>query len=107
MGKGFQVFPQANPMQQAIDLYMFVDNGNGTRDAVINMTMQRVEPGSYYEASTRLDFAAAQQLADSLWNLGFRPTQSKQADGAMGAQGAHLSDMRAIVFAKLSIEPPK
>ena len=105
--KGFQIFPQANGMQQAIDLFMFVEHGNGVRDAVINMTMQRTEPGMWLDPPARLEFSAAQQLADALWNLGFRPTQSKISDGATEMQSAHLADMRTIAFSKLSIPMPK
>jgi hypothetical protein len=46
----------------------------------------------------RLDQSLAQQLMDSMWNCGIRPTQGAGSTGAMTAVQAHLEDMRRLVF---------
>lgn len=48
----------------------------------------------------------AQLLIDSLWQVGFRPTQGKQSEGQVAAIEKHLADMRAITFAQLNTPKP-
>lgn len=84
-----------------IDLYGW-DNGV----VATTLTMTAHPDGAYSEPFTRLNRADAQELIDSLWNAGLRPTQGRQSEGVTTAQAAHLTDMRAIAFAKLNITLP-
>lgn len=53
-----------------------------------------------------LDRDAGQELIDTLWAAGLRPTQGRQSEGVTAAQGRHLEDMRALAFGKLNIAQP-
>jgi len=64
------------------------------------------ERAVYREPVARITLEAAQMLMDSLWNAGLRPIAGKQSEGVTAAQAAHLTDMRAIAFAKLNIPTP-
>ena len=44
-----------------------------------------------------LDNNAAQELMDSLWDAGIRPTNGSGSAGALAATQNHLEDMRALV----------
>jgi hypothetical protein len=41
---------------------------------------------------------AAQELMESLWNAGIRPSQAAGSVGQLGAVEAHLRDMRHLAF---------
>lgn len=55
----------------------------------------------------RLGTHQAQLLMDSLWQVGFRPTQGQQSEGQMAATTKHLNDMRSLVSALAKVELPK
>lgn len=40
----------------------------------------------------------AQELMDSLWTAGVRPTEGRGSAGQLGATERHLDDMRRLVF---------
>lgn len=48
----------------------------------------------------------AQDLMDQLWSIGFRPERGEMSVGQIAATEKHLTDMRAIVFAKLEVPKP-
>ena len=66
------------------------------------------EPGTICpdNPTLRLQIEDAQQLIDTLWSAGLRPTQGKQSEGVTAAQEKHLQDMRTIAFAKLKVDRP-
>lgn len=45
-----------------------------------------------------------QQLMDSLWQCGFRPTEGTGSAGSLAATEKHLQDMRTLVFGKQGIK---
>lgn len=55
----------------------------------------------------RLGQHQAQLLMDSLWQVGFRPTQGQQSEGQMTATTKHLNDMRSLVSKLAKVELPK
>ena len=59
------------------------------------------------EPTFELDTTAAQQLMDSLWTCGVRPTEGSGSAGSLAATQRHLTDMRAIVFDKLKVPCPE
>lgn len=64
-----------------------------------NVVMQAAEPNGYVaEPSMRLTHTAAQQLIDSLWQCGLRPSEGTGSAGALKATEKHLEDMRRLVF---------
>lgn len=50
------------------------------------------------DAVQALHPALAQQLMNSLWDVGIRPAQGQGSAGQLEATRAHLDDMRALVF---------
>ena len=64
-----------------------------------SITWREHEP---YDVVQQADFVItmteAQALMDSLWDCGLRPTEGSGSAGAFTAQGAHLSDLRKLVF---------
>ena len=58
--------------------------------------------GVYPEPTLQLDHQQTQELMDSLWDCGIRPTEGTGSAGAMAAMQKHLEDMRTLVFKKLA-----
>lgn len=87
---------------------LFVYNEERSKQKLSILTdavFKEVEDGLLFEPSPlRLDETAAQNLMDSLWDSGVRPTAGAGSAGAMRAVENHLNDMRAIVFEKLKIK---
>lgn len=89
----------------AVELYV-TRTENNRRQILTSTGWEDAEAGLYTAPSYLMERIAAQELANSLWSAGFRPEQSKQAQGAYDAQGQHLADMRAIAFDKLKVAKP-
>lgn len=52
----------------------------------------------YTEPTARLRQNEAQELMDSLWQCGLRPSEGSGSAGALAATQKHLEDMRTLVF---------
>ncbi len=63
-----------------------------------SLTMRTIEPGEIVPTVLSLKEEEAQQLCDSLWEAGVRPTNGEGSTGQLAATQAHLDDMRAIAF---------
>jgi len=74
--------------------------------AVGKVIMEKVETGSIIpsDCHINLEDIAAQVLMDDLWSCGIRPSEGTGSAGAFKAQGAHLEDMRKLVFEEPKIE---
>jgi hypothetical protein len=90
-----------NVYADLVDLY-----GRIGGRAIASLTTQELTDGSFSEPFVRMNPAEAQELADSLWAAGIRPSQGKQSEGVTAAQARHLEDMRQLAFAKLNVEKP-
>jgi hypothetical protein len=74
-----------------------------------NMTCQVIEnemeaTSVWREPLFYLDAHYAQQLMDSLWQCGLRPSEGTGSAGAMRAVEKHLEDMRALAFRGLGMK---
>ena len=74
--------------------------------AATGLTFESYTPGEYVRPFLQLTNPEAQKLADQLWSAGIRPSQGHNSEGVTAAQERHLTDMRAIAFAKLNIDTP-
>ena len=63
-----------------------------------DITMRPVDEGSQMPPTFTLDAQDAQDLIDQLWRIGLRPAEASFNGEAFAAQGAHLQDMRRLVF---------
>lgn len=68
--------------------------------AAQGLTFVKMPEGSFLNPTFSLDEAAAQELMDSLWQCGLRPSEGTGSAGALAATQKHLEDMRSLVFAK-------
>ena len=50
--------------------------------------------------------ASAQEMMDSLWGIGFRPSEGSGSAGALAATQRHLDDMRKLAFAHVDADGP-
>lgn len=62
------------------------------------LSWRHVAEGAEAGSTVALDPAAAQELMDSLWQCGLRPTDGSGSAGALAATQEHLADMRSIDF---------
>jgi hypothetical protein len=88
-----------------ITLYGF-DKSEAWIDVVQQPAMRRRQHDDpeLYGAEQRpfltIDATAAQELMDTLWDCGLRPSEGSGSAGAMAATQKHLEDMRRLVFEK-------
>lgn len=82
------------------------NNETGSLSVVTNMTLEKCDGEYVSKPTATLTSAEAQELADTLWEAGIRPTQSKSSAGQHEAQEKHLNDMRSIVASSLKIKLP-
>lgn len=64
----------------------------------VEIEMVEVDQHSYAEPALRFDRDSAQELVDSLWQCGIRPTEGSGSAGSLMATERHLEDMRSLVF---------
>lgn len=83
--------------RQAISVYIY-DVHNGKVAACENITLKDQDPAMYMEAPLELSPTAAQELIDSLWECGVRPSAGSGSVGQLAAVQYHLEDMRKLVF---------
>ncbi len=74
---------------------------------VLESSYKEVNRYERLEPSFTMDPKRAQELMDSLWASGLRPTEGAGTAGAMAATQRHLGDLRQILFETLGIEKPK
>lgn len=60
-----------------------------------------VEKNSPVEPTASMEITAAQELMDSLWQCGLRPSEGTGSAGSLAATERHLKDMQTIVFKTL------
>jgi hypothetical protein len=77
---------------------------NGNYAGVV--TFAPVPAGQPISPAFRLAHEEAQELMDSLYAAGLRPTQAKSSVGQTEAIQRHLEDMRTIAFNNLEITKP-
>jgi hypothetical protein len=83
-----------------INLYFIKD-----ADRPISSYVSKIEWSEYKHDGTEtraeamsLEPSEAQNLMDSLWDAGLRPSEGSGSAGAMAATQKHLEDMRTLVF---------
>ena len=68
-----------------------------------HISMQSIEPGKQVEPVIKLDVEYAQELMDSLWSCGLRPSEGTGSAGALAATQNHLKDLQKIVYNQLKL----
>ena len=65
-----------------------------------DLLMREANPAEIYDPTLYLRREEAQDLMDSLWDCGLRPSEGTGSAGALVATQKHLEDMRKLVFEK-------
>lgn len=99
------VIAERSPWEPTLGIAAFFTNEQGKHYMAMPITMHEVEEGVQTQPFVRLRPAEAQQLVDSLWRCGIRPTEAAGSAGSMAATEKHLEDMRKIVFGTLELKP--
>lgn len=98
------VFCHREPFWGSIKFWI---RSQSSRDGVTNiayaspLTLTRITPdleAVEQPPAFELKNEEAQNLMDSLWTIGFRPTEGSGSAGSLAATQKHLEDMRALVF---------
>lgn len=63
-----------------------------------NLVMQTFAEGDMINPVCSFSMAEAQELIDSLWDCGLRPSEGSGSAGQLAATQKHLEDMRTLVF---------
>ncbi len=86
-------------------------HGNSGHAYAQSVTMKYIADedaqGQIMPAMMTITPECAQNLMDSLWDLGFRPSEGTGSAGAMAATQKHLEDMRKLVFSPSSVSTKK
>ncbi len=88
------------PWWNAIELLVYEKHGDRLSVARA-VQLETVESGAFIEPTMRLNMTEAQELMDSLWHCGLRPSEGSGSAGAMAATEKHLADMQKIAFTAL------
>lgn len=82
----------------SIALYFYEKAQDGKVSYVSNLVMTTAEEGQAIEPSDALTIPheTAQELMDSLWQCGLRPSEGSGSAGALKATENHLKDMQEL-----------
>lgn len=86
-------------ISDSVTLYFFENLNNG-RIGLLQREpeLKEIDPISdmSYQEGIRISQTTAQQLMDSLWDCGLRPSEGSGSAGALLATQNHLSDMQKL-----------
>jgi hypothetical protein len=71
---------------------------SGELSAAISVEFAPRQIGEYSAPVLTFQHGEMQELMDSLWRAGLRPTDARAGDAQVAAMKAHLDDMRRLVF---------
>lgn len=91
--------------RRSIWLSAWEERGGNCYAAAQPAIFQQVGVGDAIEKPLlEFDMDAAQQLMDSLWDCGIRPSEGSGSAGALRATQEHLADMKTVAFHALKIK---
>lgn len=71
---------------------------DGKSYSATGFTYQEYNDGYFLTPTFVLSNSEAQELMDSLWQCGLRPTEGSGSAGSLAATERHLEDMQKIAF---------
>ncbi len=98
--RNFKVRAEKQPWNDGISLHLFERLPDGNISLLAGLQFETISPAEavYPGEAINLPYEVAQQLIDSLWDCGLRPSEGTGSAGAMAATQKHLEDMRRLVF---------
>lgn len=96
-----RVFAEMRDFRRFVDLTAVVYREDGERCVAIPVSFEKVGDGAIVNPTLRISPSAAQELMDSLWQCGLRPTEGSGSAGSLAATERHLKDMATIAMGLL------
>lgn len=87
-----------NPWSSRVEILIIDVPDRGKTGVARPIVFDKVEDGEIINPSLSIDASAAQELMDSLWFSGVRPSDGNGNVGQLQATERHLQDMRRLVF---------
>ena len=87
---------QWSPYKQCVEFFIYTDDGFA--ESIIMTDKKRFEPIDSCFTIRDEDKGLLQELADDLWRIGLRPTESEGHASTLQAKEAHLQDMRKLAL---------
>lgn len=81
---------------EGVKLHIFKREG-GKTFVVKSVEFEEIGEGEYPPAPLFIPTTSAQELIDSLWSCGLRPTDGAGSAGAMAKAEGNLKDLREVV----------
>ena len=97
----FRLVADRRPWVDGVQLY-FWQHLNGAFQYGSNVVMMEHKENSYTEPLIHLSGAASQELMDTLWQCGIRPSQAVDSAGELSATKRHLDDLRRCLVAAVN-----
>ena len=91
-------YAQRTPFIGHVTLTVAAEGANGRLGLMQEPTFTDHPEYEVTRPAMTLTNTEAQQLMDSLWDVGLRPSEGSGSAGAMLAVQEHLKDMRRLVF---------
>lgn len=88
----------AEPWQRSVALGIWEELPDNKQAIATNVEFEMADPGRMYGPGLTISLTAAQELMDSLWQSGIRPSDGKGSSAEVNAVKYHLEDMRRLVF---------
>ena len=105
MARDVRLLCKPTLMLDGVELLGVARDEDGSRH-IARVTWQKLTPrDEEYHLNPTLYLATekAQELMDSLWSCGIRPTEGNGSAGAMRAAERHIEDLRKVAFKALGI----
>jgi hypothetical protein len=98
--RNFKARAEKQIMSDSITVHLFERTPDGKVSLLSGLQFTTIDPAEavYPGESINLPYETAQQLIDSLWDCGLRPSEGTGSAGALAATQKHLDDMRRLVF---------
>ena len=91
---------------RGIEIRMLDDEPGRTPCYVGLPTLHPIDSGMEIPPAFKLNEKEAQELCDSLWEAGIRPSNGAGSVGQLAATQAHLADMKKLAFHALRVPYP-
>lgn len=94
---------KTNGWNNSIELYLRSSEDGRTMSFGASVVMETSQEYTEHSPLITLRQNEAQQLMDSLWDCGLRPSEGSGSAGQMAATQRHLEDFRKIAFKFLEL----
>lgn len=96
-----EVMCQRAAWRNDIEMVFFHRHGDGSTSIGKSIAMEKISDCEITEPTVTLRNDMAQELIDSLWRCGLRPSEGTGSAGSLAATERHLKDMQRIAMGLL------